>query len=113
MYSGVLGPHGRSYNKENKELRIKGEGRKWSGFRCYDYILRKYKVFFFFFFLRYSLTGLGFPGGSEGKESACNAGDTGSVPRMGRSPGEGSGLPAPVFLPGESHGQRSVAVSSP
>ena len=35
----------------------------------------------------------GFPGGSDGKESACNAGDLGSVPRLGRSPGEGKGYP--------------------
>ena len=31
------------------------------------------------------------PGGSDGKESACNAGDLGSVPGLGRSPGEGNG----------------------
>ena len=30
---------------------------------------------------------LGFPGGSVGKESACNVGDLGSIPRLGRSPG--------------------------
>ena len=35
----------------------------------------------------------GFPGGSEGKESACNAGDVGSIPGLGRSPGEGKGSP--------------------
>ena len=35
----------------------------------------------------------GFPGGSDGKESACNAGDQGSIPRSGRSPGEGNGNP--------------------
>ena len=33
----------------------------------------------------------GFPGGSDGKESACDAGDSGSVPGLGRSPGEGNG----------------------
>ena len=33
----------------------------------------------------------GFPGGSEGKESACNAGDAGLIPGSGRSPGEGNG----------------------
>ena len=33
----------------------------------------------------------GFPGGSDGKESACNAGDLGSVPGVGKSPGEGNG----------------------
>ena len=35
----------------------------------------------------------GFPGDSDGKESACNAGDPGSVPGPGRSPGEGHGNP--------------------
>ena len=35
----------------------------------------------------------GFPGGSDGKASACNAGDPGSIPGSGRSPGEGSGNP--------------------
>ena len=36
---------------------------------------------------------MGFPGGSDSKESACNAGDTDSIPRLGRSPGEGNGNP--------------------
>ena len=36
---------------------------------------------------------MGFLGGSDGKESACNAGDPGSVPESGRSPGEGNGYP--------------------
>ena len=34
---------------------------------------------------------MGFPGGSDSKESACNAGDPGSIPGSGRSPGEGNG----------------------
>ena len=34
-----------------------------------------------------------FPGGSEGKESTCNAGNLGSIPELGRSPGEGIGYP--------------------
>ena len=34
-----------------------------------------------------------FPGGSEGKESACNVGDPGLIPGLGRSPGEGNGHP--------------------
>ena len=34
-----------------------------------------------------------FPGGSAGKESACNVGDLGSIPRLGRCPGEGNGYP--------------------
>ena len=36
---------------------------------------------------------LGFPGGSAGKESSCNAGDLGLIPGLGRSPGEGKGYP--------------------
>ena len=35
----------------------------------------------------------GFPGGSDSKESACNAGDPSSIPGLGRSPGEGNGNP--------------------
>ena len=34
---------------------------------------------------------MGFPGGSDGKESACNEGDPGSIPGSGRSSGEGNG----------------------
>ena len=36
---------------------------------------------------------VGFPGGSDSKVSACNAGDPGSIPGLGRSPGEGNGNP--------------------
>ena len=36
---------------------------------------------------------MGFPGGSDSKASACNAGDLGSIPGSGRSPGEGNGNP--------------------
>ena len=39
----------------------------------------------------------GFPGGSDGKESACNAGDPRSTPGSGRSPGEGNGYPLQYF----------------
>ena len=54
-----------------------------------------------------------FPGSSDGKASACSAGDLGLNPRLGRSPEEGNGNPFPVFLPGKSHGQRSLAGYSP
>ena len=50
----------------------------------------------YFYFLHYDI--YGFPSGSVGKESACNAGDVGSIPRLGRSPGEGNGNPCLVFL---------------
>ena len=36
---------------------------------------------------------MGFPGGSDGKESACNEGDLGLIPGLGRSPGRGHGNP--------------------
>ena len=36
---------------------------------------------------------MGFPGGSDGKESACNAEDPGPIPGSGRWPGEGNGYP--------------------
>ena len=44
---------------------------------------------------------IGFLGGSVGKESICNVGDRGSIPGLGRSPGERI---SPVFWPGEFHG---------
>ena len=43
--------------------------------------------------LRLPSSFLGFPGGSAGKESACNVGDLGSIPGLGRAPGEGNGYP--------------------
>ena len=39
----------------------------------------------------YIFNDMGFPGGSDGKESACNVGDSGSIPWSGRSPGERNG----------------------
>ena len=42
--------------------------------------------------------------GSAGKEFTCNAGDLGSIPGLGRSPGAGKGYPTPVFWPGDFHG---------
>ena len=56
---------------------------------------------------------MGFPGGSVVKNSPANAGDTGSIPGLGKSPGEGAWQPTPVFFPGESYGQRSLVGYSP
>ena len=56
---------------------------------------------------------MGFPGGSDGKESACNAGHLGLIPGSGRFPWRREWQPTPVFLPGEFHGQRSLAGYSP
>ena len=52
----------------------------------------------------HELIAVGFPRRSAGKESACNAGDLGLIPGLGRSPGEGKSYPTPVFWPGEFHG---------
>ena len=46
-----------------------------------------------------------FPGGSVVKNLPANAGDAGSIPGLGRSPGEGNDNP---LLPGESYGQRNL-----
>ena len=51
--------------------------------------------------------------GSDGEESACNAGDQGSIPGSGRSPGGGNGYPLQYSCLGKSHGQRSLAGYSP
>ena len=56
---------------------------------------------------------LGLPGGSDGEESACNAVDLDSIPVLGRSSWRWAWQPTPVFLPGESHGQRSLTGYSP
>ena len=54
-----------------------------------------------------------FPGDSVVKNLPANAGEVGSILGPGRSPGEGNNNPPPVFLPGKSHGQRSLVGCSP
>ena len=54
---------------------------------------------------------LDFPGGTVIRNlftNAVDSTDVGSVPGLGRSPGVGNNNPTPVFLPGKSHGQRSL-----
>ena len=55
---------------------------------------------------------MGFPGGSDGKESACNAGDTGSIPGLERSPGEDNSNPL-QYSRLENPTERSLAGYSP
>ena len=55
---------------------------------------------------------MGFPGDSVVKNLPVNVGDEDSIPGLGRSPGGGHGNPL-VSLPGEPHGQRSLAGHSP
>ena len=63
------------------------------------------KAFFYYY--------VGFPGSSEVKAFACNVGDPGLIPGWGRFPWRRKWQPTPVFLPGESHGQRSLMGFSP
>ena len=50
---------------------------------------------------------LGFPHGSDGKESTCNVGELGSMPGLGRSPRGGNVMPLQYFCLEDLHGQRS------
>ena len=83
----------------NPNLRHKGNERSGA-------LLEKY--------LWEPIDGCGLPWWLNDKESACNARDTALIPGSGRSPGEGNGnLLHPSFLPGKSHGQRSLAGCGP
>ena len=54
-----------------------------------------------------------YTGSSDVKESVCSAGDPGLIAGSGRFSREGNGYPLQLFLPGESHGQRSLEGYSP
>ena len=83
----------------NPNLRHKGNERSGA-------LLEKY--------LWEPIDGCGLPWWLSDKESACNARDTALIPGSGRSPGEGNGnLLHPSFLPGKSHGQRSLVGCGP
>ena len=56
---------------------------------------------------------LGLAGGSDGKEFACNSGDLGSIPGLGRAPGGEHGKPIQYSCQKNPHGQRSLAGYSP
>ena len=56
---------------------------------------------------------MGFPGGSDGKESTCNVGDLGSVPGLGKSPAGGHDNPFQYSCLENPHGQRSLAGYNP
>ena len=75
-------------------------------------------VFTFFFFPDiyprvWLLDDMGFPGGSDGKYSACNAGGLRFDPRVRKIPWRREWLPTPLLLPGEFQGQRSLAGYKP
>ena len=56
---------------------------------------------------------MGLPSGSVIKNTPANAGDLGSIPGLGRSPGEGNGYPLQYSCLGEFRGQMSLAGYSP
>ena len=58
-------------------------------------------------------SGRGFPGGSDSKVSACNAGDPGLIPGVGKIPWRRKWKPTPGLLPGKLHGRRSLVGYSP
>ena len=68
-----------------------------------NYIYIYIYIYFFFFF----------PWWLSRKESACNAGDSGSIPVLGRSLGKGNGNSLQYSCPGNPHGQRSLVSCSP
>ena len=75
----------------------------------FDPKTKKYRKYTFFGAqLSLQRLSIAFPGGSDGKEAACNARDPGLIPKSWQSPGGGPWQPTPVFLSAESHGQRSL-----
>ena len=74
---------------------------------------QKFKYVTINFIVTYLNISLGFSCGSDGKESICNVGDLGSIPGLGRSPGEGHGDPLQYSCLENLHGQRSLAGYSP
>ena len=56
---------------------------------------------------------MGLPGSSDGKESACNGGDLGLIPGIGRFPGGANGTPLQYSCLENPHGQRSLVGYSP
>ena len=63
--------------------------------------------------MQYIYTWASLPWWLSGKESACQAGDSGLIPGLGRSPWRNKWQPTPVFLLEKSHGQRSLVGYSP
>ena len=59
------------------------------------YLPLEYYALALLLYIKYivNIYNMGFPGGSDSKESSCNAGDLSSIPEWGRSPGEGNGYP--------------------
>ena len=97
----------------------------WNACRCIKWVFEgvgelsfprvslKISVLFCFLVIWRYLSNQGFPAGSDGKESACNAGDLGSIPGLGRSPEEGCGSLLQYSCLETPHRQRNLASYSP
>ena len=88
----------------------------FDSFLCRTKFFNFVEVQFIYFFSccsgHYLIQVQGFPGSSVGKEAACSARDTDSVPGSGWSLGGGNDNPPSVFLPGVSHGQEPGELQS-
>ena len=74
-------------------------GKNWN-FKANGFNFGKLKNYFHYFSMQNIIAwwfSLGFPGSSDGKESACNAIDPASIPESGRSPGEENGYPSSIL----------------
>ena len=96
------------------DLRSGGLGHLWSsGFQSPRDGSKEAQRPSFNFFLIILKFILGLPGGSDGKESTCNAGDLGTIPGLGRSLERGQGSPLQYSCLVDPHGQRSLEGCSP
>ena len=94
----MIGQQKNKYNSVSPQLGCNKNTKPVITFENPDAYQNYLGIFWKIQILRYSFFSPGmflmsFPGGSEVKASACNAGDLGSIPGSGRSPGEGKGYP--------------------
>ena len=82
-------------SKQTGKIQMKKFNRKFfiCGYQILCLQIKIYLISLFVHFIKIILDHKVFPGGSVSKESSCSAGDSGSIPRKGRSPGEGNGNP--------------------
>ena len=113
-----LGMQGESGKGWKGEVTKKYEENFWSDgyslhFDCSNGIMNIHICVYMEIYIYMDIYIYGFPGGSDGKGSTCNAGDLGSIPGLGRSPGGGHGNPLQYSCLENPHGQRSLAGYSP
>ena len=95
------------YDPPPRVMQIKTKVNKWDLIKLKSFCTTKETISK----VKRQTLSMGFPGGSEVKASASNVGDPGSIP--GKIPWRRKWQSTPVFLPGESHGRRSLVGYSP